>query len=411
MAYQISELAQRTFDLYDAENYEEAFKLAKEGEEKGDAACINLLGIFYFSGKGEVVRPDKQKAMDYYLEAAKGNYPVAFSNVAYFYRTGVCGGKNLDKARQWYKKAIDAGYLKAKHLLGKLELETKNYTEAKKWLEESIADGYNYSKVTLARYYYGKEREDYDEEKAFSLFMSAAEDGVAEAMTFIGESYRHGENGLEKDLDLAYDWLLKAAEKGNRDAKRELSMGMSWWAIMHGDSEGFEWIKKTAERGYPAGIKNLADCYERGKEVEADYEKALELYEKAAELGDESANQVIDLIKTRGLSDDYQEIPRGEAWAVYQREYAKRGNADLQYITGYRYAYGIGFERDEAEAMKWYKMSVEGGSTRALYNLGWYYAYGVGVEKDENVAIEYWKKAAAAGDENAKESLKLRGIE
>ena len=61
--------------------------------------------------------------------------------------------------------------------------------------------------------------------------------------------------------------------------------------------------------------------------------------------------------------------------------------------------------------MKWYKMSVEGGSTRALYNLGWYYAYGVGVEKDENVAIEYWKKAAAAGDENAKESLKLRGIE
>ncbi|MEG2063237.1 MAG: tetratricopeptide repeat protein, partial [Kiritimatiellia bacterium] len=68
-----------------------------------------------------------------------------------------------------------------------------------------------------------------------------------------------------------------------------------------------------------------------------------------------------------------------------------------------------GVARDEAEAVKWYRMAAEQGDASAQYNLGCCYRKGEGVARDEAEAVEWWRKAAAQGVAEAKRALQRLG--
>jgi TPR repeat protein len=51
-------------------------------------------------------------------------------------------------------------------------------------------------------------------------------------------------------------------------------------------------------------------------------------------------------------------------------EKARAGEAEAQHNPGMRAAYGMGMERDEAEAMRWYRKAAAQGSLGSMYDNG-----------------------------------------
>lgn len=84
---------------------------------------------------------------------------------------------------------------------------------------------------------------------------------------------------------------------------------------------------------------------------------------------------------------------------------ASEGDAAAQYQLGHAYAWGEDGMRDNAEAVKWYKLSAAQGYIKAQEALGYCYMVAKGVEKDEREVLKWYEKAADQGSESAKKSL------
>ena len=65
------------------------------------------------------------------------------------------------------------------------------------------------------------------------------------------------------------------------------------------------------------------------------------------------------------------------------RARAAQGDAEAQFNIGVMYAEGRGVPRDDAEAVRWYRLAAEQGHAYAQFNLGVMYAYGEGVPQDD----------------------------
>jgi len=72
-------------------------------------------------------------------------------------------------------------------------------------------------------------------------------------------------------------------------------------------------------------------------------------------------------------------------------------NGDAQYLLGLCYTEGKGVPKDDAEAVKWYRMAAEQGHAQAQNNLGACYARGEGVPKDAVTAYMWLNLASAQG--------------
>jgi TPR repeat protein len=99
-------------------------------------------------------------------------------------------------------------------------------------------------------------------------------------------------------------------------------------------------------------------------------------------------------------------VEKDEAEAVvWYRKAAEQGDAAAQCNLGVKYAHGRGVEKDEAEAVVWYRKAAEQGDAAAQCNLGVMYGNGRGVEKDEVEAVEWYRKAAEQGYASAQNNL------
>ena len=84
---------------------------------------------------------------------------------------------------------------------------------------------------------------------------------------------------------------------------------------------------------------------------------------------------------------------------------ALNGNPNSQVLLASYLEGGIGVEKDEVEAVKWYRKAADQGYHPAQFTLGVNYAAGVGVAKDVIQAISWYRKAADQGNEFAQTSL------
>jgi TPR repeat protein len=84
---------------------------------------------------------------------------------------------------------------------------------------------------------------------------------------------------------------------------------------------------------------------------------------------------------------------------------AKQGDVEAQFMLGFSYANGIGVEKNEAEAVKWYRIAADKGDEGGQFYLGECYANGMGVEKNEAEAVKWYRKAADKGIPGAQLNL------
>ena len=85
---------------------------------------------------------------------------------------------------------------------------------------------------------------------------------------------------------------------------------------------------------------------------------------------------------------------------------AQTGDNFAQGIIAEMYENGYGVPVDKESAFEYYMKSANGGCCEAMNNLGTCYADGKGgLEKDEYEAVKWYRKAAEQGHENARKIL------
>ena len=95
---------------------------------------------------------------------------------------------------------------------------------------------------------------------------------------------------------------------------------------------------------------------------------------------------------------------------------AARRNGDNEwyknkkYELGYRYTKGLGVNQDGEKAFFWLCKAAQEGDLGGLYAVGLFYELGEVVPKNEAEAIKYYRMAADRDFRPAKEALKRLGL-
>lgn len=94
------------------------------------------------------------------------------------------------------------------------------------------------------------------DEEIFNIEQEKAQNGDAEAQTFVGYMYEHGQ-GVKQDYKKAFEWYEKAAIQGVPQAQVILgAMYESGICVRQDKHIAKEWYGKACDNGYQDGCDN-----------------------------------------------------------------------------------------------------------------------------------------------------------
>ena len=120
-------------------------------------------------------------------------------------------------------------------------------------------------------------------------------------------------------------------------------------------------LTADADNFYSLGL-----TYYSGENGEQDFNRALEAFSKASELGNENAMFYIGLMNFRGIGikEDYK-----TAFEMFKKA-AELGNVEALFSIGLMYLTGKGVEENEDTALKFFQAAAMQGNARAVYMMG-----------------------------------------
>ena len=168
-----------------------------------------------------------------------------------------------------------------------------------------------------------------------------------------------------KNYELAEEWYLKAAEAGETQAYRNL--GMMHMYYTHEYEKAEEWLLKAAETGDAFLCAVIGDFYNGvGGSAMLDTEKAIEWYTKSIETDNPSPYGTFQLGQLyyfgNGVNKDYE-----KAFELFSRAaelYEASSNNDVMYpevlkLIGEMYQAGQGVEKNPEKAQEYYDRAEE----------------------------------------------------
>lgn len=195
---------------------EKAKKLWKIGAEAGHP-------IHQYIYAGELQKENRsEEALYWFMQAADGGHPGAWSNVGYCYAEGIGTEKDENFAIQCYEKGMRSGDISCHNRLGRVFLlglgVPTDYEKAFKLLSFAYNEGSRWGVFYLAKcYFYGwGTQQDYTQARRFLEEMKQSD---SEADYLLGMIYGHG-LGTGKDTAKAAEYLQRAGDY--EEAKQEL---------------------------------------------------------------------------------------------------------------------------------------------------------------------------------------------
>ncbi|TCD11460.1 sel1 repeat family protein [Oricola cellulosilytica] len=273
--------ADEAFGAFQRGLYLTARNLALPRAEEGDAAAQTLLAEIYSRGLG--VARDPAAATQWYKKAAEQGVPEAQLQYALILNRKGADDDQTARARELMKAAADAGN-------GNAEFNYAQMLVSERRGSDRIAEAYPY-------------------------FLRAARKGIPDAQYAVSQYLSSGPGEIERDLEKAREWLIKAARQNFDTAQIELG---EWYLKgIGGDRDlkrAFAWTIRAARGGNVAAQAKVARLYWGGLGVEPDEAEAAAWYVVSRRAG----------LRDRALDDFWEGLTAREQRAAIERANALR---------------------------------------------------------------------------------------
>ena len=163
-------------------------------------------------------------------------------------------------------------------------------------------------------------------------------------------------------------------------------------------SKKYEDLISCAAEGDPDAMYALGNLLFYGKNVSRSLEKAVILFEKAANKGSAKAQNKLGSCYIIGEGVE-QNLELGLFWI---EKASKQGYASAQFNLGNLYFNGLSVEQDFTKAFELFLQAAEQDNDLAEYMIGEYYYYGYLGVKDIKKAFGYYVSSANKGNLDAK---------
>lgn len=215
-------LANNKVHLYDVDE-EDAAEVMAGLEAKANAGDVDLqndIGQMYahYPKFNHVVPEDREKAVSWFLKAARAGHADAMDNLGNCYTNGKGVAEDKELAVAWYQKAAKKGLAWGQFHFAKCLLNGTGIAE--------------------------------DDELALHWYLKSARQGLADAQNMVARCAEEGW-GMKEDAEVAFFWMTRAAEGGHATAMNNLANFYEKGYGCKKDSEKeSEWRKKADEHGY-----------------------------------------------------------------------------------------------------------------------------------------------------------------
>lgn len=221
---------------------------------------------------------------------------------------------------------------------------------------------------------------------AAQYIQKSAELGNAKMMRMLADGYASSTFG-KQDKAQYIKWLTKAAEAGDAGSMYKLAMdyevGLS--GTLNGKFAAY-WYDQAARAGHADAQFKLARMYLNGEQLAQDRNSALYWMQRAA---NQRNSQAVSMLKSEFGYD------------VEQIEEIDAKNGQAYYELGQKYG-AVGLNRNLDKAIAYYEKGVALNHTGCMNALGMLYRY---EKSDLQNARKYFEKAATAGDAEAQTEL------
>lgn len=222
----------------------------KASDKKHEVAMFNI-AVFYMSGQGvaknEVLamewaekaanhghvrsmlnlaseayeKKDNTKLFFWMNKAAATGHAEAMNNLAMLYEKGVGTPVNQNKAMEWHTKAAQEGVIPSITYIAWKAYDVGDYKTALNWFLKGVEAGDTRSMTIAAMLYSDGTGTERNVNKAYALWLKAAELNEPSAIYNIGKLYEDGliTNGTKQQ---AIEWYKRAAALQDEDAIKRL---------------------------------------------------------------------------------------------------------------------------------------------------------------------------------------------
>jgi TPR repeat protein len=388
--------AGKALATFAAGEHEKAVEMAKPLAAKGDPLALYIMGFAHETGQG--AEGNAAKAVEYYRKGAEKDqadsiYRLSFILLGSGEKDRVEEGRKLLEKKAVTDPAVAGRILGEAFLTGRLTGEPAPETAASWWKKASDA-GDVPSMFLLARFYDGQfgHPSFSDPKLAFDYFLKAAEKGDAAAMVAVGSRLLNSDK-IKRDETKGKEWLEKAIESG--DISAHFALGDHFENIKEDLKAALSSYTLGAEAGQPDCMVRAAVFHMEGKGTDKNQERGVELLEKAAKEGNSQAHL---MLAAQILGEEEPDLGKGYAHLLAA---ANGGLALAQNELGLFYLSGRLGVADLPAAASWFTRSAQSGFAAAQNNLATLFERGAGVEQSFDKAGQLYSLAAQQGNASA----------
>ena len=276
------------------------------------------------------------------------------------------------------------------HLKAGLDLSSGSATQ--KWFKRIILEDLNpignqsFIELILKRLQ--------DEAKAVYLagIKECARLGLSNAMYQLGIRLIEGRD-LEQSQSEGYIWLKKSAEQDYLPALHSLGSILIVGIGLQVDlNEGVTWLEKAIELGSDWALVYLGGQLITGEILPTDSERGLHLLNRAAENGYTLGMHLLGI----NLLEGTHTLTNPEKGLKWLTKAAQNEYLSSMHELGVRLLEGNGTAINTDEGLYWLNKSAESGNVDSMLELGFKLQLGQGLELNINESLKWFKKATAS---------------
>lgn len=351
------ELYQKAASSYRVGRYEEALPKMEKAAQKGHVKAQYYCGNMYDKGYGTPA--DKAKALMWFEKAAAQGDRLSQFYCGKMYEKGEGTPVDQARARMWYEKAAAQGHASARTALNILNAPAKPAPAPKPEPQpgDDLTPEERYTKG-MELFKAGDYAAAYALLRRVGRLFGAHKDDHPDAQTALGWMYEHG-RGVEEPLDHMALSHYKIAAKGS-------------------DRQGMDGVVRLTARKETPSVEECQTALDYIAQLETPEAAALRpaMEEKLAEAQKQAAIQAEKKQAAARAEQLYQEGITAYKADDYEKaldlfgKAAEQGNVDAQFCVGAMHDRGEGTAQDKTKALYWYEKAAEQDHANSQHNCG-----------------------------------------